>query len=95
MRSSERAVRVLVKGRVQGVGYRFFARHKASALGLRGQVRNLPNGCVEAVAAGTEQAVTEFVAELEAGPSAGYVDSVEVTELQRLTVPACGFSIAH
>ena len=70
---SER-VQVRVSGRVQGVGYRYFAQHTATALGLSGTVRNLPDGGVEAIAEGPEPQLKAFVAALRQGPHAGRVD---------------------
>ena len=52
------AYRYLVQGRVQGVGYRYFVLRQADAVGLVGHVRNLPDGRVEVVAEGPEQALT-------------------------------------
>lgn len=66
-----------VVGRVQGVGYRFFARRQASLLGLRGHVRNAPDGSVEIVAVGERPALERFVTELERGPLGAYVERVE------------------
>ena len=53
---------VLVSGRVQGVGFRWYAREKAEELGLAGWVRNLPDGRVEAWLEGEEEAVTAMLA---------------------------------
>lgn len=74
-------VRVIarVRGRVQGVGYRFFARREASALGLRGYARNLPDGSVEVVAEGRRGDLDALVTALRRGPSAAEVDTVDVT----------------
>ena len=63
-----RAVRIVVGGRVQGVGYRAFVARRAQELGLGGWVRNRPDGRVEAEAAGAEEALQQFVAALRAGP---------------------------
>jgi acylphosphatase len=54
---AEIARHVLISGRVQGVGYRAWAWRQAAALGLRGWVRNLPDGRVEMIAAGPEDAL--------------------------------------
>lgn len=67
-----------VNGRVQGVGYRFFARREASARGLRGFVRNIPDGRVEVVAEGPRTELEALLAALERGPSSAEVDSVDV-----------------
>ena len=76
------ARRFIVKGRVQGVGFRFFAIRAARRLGITGTVRNLPDGNVEAIAEGIPDAVAEFRAELGRGPSYAQVTSVEETELR-------------
>ncbi|MBK5096479.1 MAG: acylphosphatase [Gemmatimonadetes bacterium] len=66
-----------VSGRVQGVGYRWWAVRKAQRLGLAGSVRNLPDGSVEIRASGPAAAVQEFVAALHRGPPYASVHSVE------------------
>ena len=66
-----------VHGEVQGVGYRYFARRNALALGLRGYARNLADGTVEVVAEGTRATLDELVRRLERGPSAAEVRQVE------------------
>jgi len=73
------AYRYLVSGFVQGVGFRYFVLRRASALGLRGFVRNLPGGAVEVVAEGDGPALAELELALEAGPSSARVESVERT----------------
>lgn len=69
---------VVVHGRVQGVGYRWFARERAAGLGLDGWVRNRADGSVEVYAQGDPRALTSFQAELEAGPPGAVVDRLEV-----------------
>jgi acylphosphatase len=78
--SSEQAIRYVVAGRVQGVYYRAAAAERANELAVHGWVRNLPDGRVEAVAAGTVEALTEFAAWLWTGPPAARVDSVQIEE---------------
>ena len=73
------AVRLLISGQVQGVGYRDWARREAVALGLTGWVRNLRDGRVEAVASGEEHAVGRFVERAKQGPWSARVDGVEVS----------------
>lgn len=75
-------LRLIVSGRVQGVGYRFFAARAARELGIRGWVRNLPDGRVEAEVAGDAASVHAFVDRLRQGPPAGRVQDVETMELQ-------------
>jgi acylphosphatase len=70
-----------VRGRVQGVGYRASAAHEARRLGLRGWVRNLPDGTVETAARGDAAAVDAFVAWLRQGPRGARVTGVDVEEI--------------
>jgi acylphosphatase len=72
--------RYLVSGRVQGVGYRMFVADSARREGLAGHVRNLPDGTVEAVAAGELESVTRFEAALWRGPSRARIEAVDVTD---------------
>jgi acylphosphatase len=71
------AYRFLVRGRVQGVGYRYFVLRQAEALGLSGFARNLPDGVVEVVAEGAEQTLAELEALLKEGPAFSSVSHVE------------------
>lgn len=74
-----------VVGRVQGVGYRWFVRQLAEALGVKGWARNRDDGSVEAEAEGEEEALREFVARLKDGNPAARVDSIETRR-----IPAIG-----
>jgi acylphosphatase len=65
-----------IRGRVQGVGYRYFTQQIALRLGVRGWVRNLPNGDVEAHGEAETETLTIFRAELERGPSFSRVSEV-------------------
>jgi acylphosphatase len=76
------ARRFIVRGNVQGVGFRYFAVREARKAGIVGTVRNLTDGTVEAVAEGPQQAMGEFGAALERGPSYGDVSGVDETEMQ-------------
>jgi len=66
----------LVKGRVQGVGFRWFVHREASALGLKGWVRNTEDGHVEVVAAGEPEQLAELEAALHRGSRGSRVDKV-------------------
>lgn len=66
----------IVKGRVQGVGFRWFVLREASALGLRGWVRNTDAGHVEVLAAGNEAQLHELSAHLKAGSRGSRVDGI-------------------
>lgn len=70
------AERFLVSGRVQGVGYRAFARREAEALGLSGHALNLPDGRVEVLAIGAAAAREALAAALARGPMLARVDAV-------------------
>jgi acylphosphatase len=71
--------RVLIKGRVQGVGFRWSCRRMAEAQGLAGWCRNLPDGRVEACFEGGPAAVEAALAWCREGPSSAIVTSVDVT----------------
>jgi acylphosphatase len=67
----------IVKGRVQGVGFRWFVLREASALGLRGWVRNTSEGNVEVMAAGTEEQMRHLETILRRGSRGSRVDAIE------------------
>ena len=67
----------IISGRVQGVGFRFFAARCASRGPVTGRARNLFNGDVEVVAEGSKQALGEFLTELRAGPPGAWVKDVQ------------------
>jgi acylphosphatase len=71
----------LVKGRVQGVGFRWFVQREASELGLKGWVRNTEEGHVEIVAAGSTEDLAELKIELRKGSRGSRVDAVIEHEL--------------
>ena len=72
------ARRFLISGRVQGVGYRYFAREVAVREGVTGWVRNLSDGRVEARVEGEVEAVTRVERALRSGPGGARVDDVFV-----------------
>ncbi|MGE0811946.1 MAG: acylphosphatase [Vicinamibacterales bacterium] len=74
----------LISGRVQGVGYRWFAMDAASREGLVGHVRNLPDGRVEVVAEGDVDGLTRFEAALRRGPSRSRVEHLQIAEIEPL-----------
>lgn len=73
-------MKVLVRGRVQGVGFRWICAQEARSRGVAGHVRNLPDGAVEASFEGSTDAVEAMVAWCRHGPEWAVVESVEVTE---------------
>ncbi len=73
--------RVLVSGRVQGVFYRGWTCREAAELGVRGWVRNLHDGRVEALLCGPAAAVDTLIARMHEGPGAAQVDAVAVEDV--------------
>ena len=67
----------VVRGRVQGVGFRWFVRERARALGLAGWVRNRADGSVELLAIGDDASLQRLRALLRAGPAGAHVSDVE------------------
>jgi acylphosphatase len=67
-----------ITGRVQGVFYRASAQQEAMRLGLTGEIRNLPDGNVEAVVEGPRERVEEFIAWCKEGPPTAEVENVRV-----------------
>ena len=70
------AKRLVVSGRVQGVGFRYFVVQAAEPLGITGYVRNLRDGTVEIVAEGTPMDVRALAKDILAGPRYGRVDDI-------------------
>ncbi|MBU1341366.1 MAG: acylphosphatase [Proteobacteria bacterium] len=70
--------KVIVSGRVQGVFFRVQTKNTADQLGLKGYVKNLPNGSVEAVFQGEQMTIEKMVAWCNKGPAAARVDHVLV-----------------
>jgi acylphosphatase len=83
MTSSDKPIqarRYLVRGRVQGVGFRWFVEREAHILGVTGWVRNNHDGTVEVLAQGTRDQLAGLHSRLREGPRAARVDSVEVSD---------------
>ena len=76
-------IHVVVEGRVQGVGFRWFVRQRAKAGDLAGYVRNLPDGNVEVAVEGDDELVGRLRRDLERGP-----DGARVTAVRDLGEPA-------
>jgi len=74
------AKRFIVRGRVQGVGFRWFVEREAHILGIAGWVRNNHDGSVEVLAQGTRDQLSGLHSRLREGPRAARVDAVEVSE---------------
>lgn len=74
---TQAAVRAVVTGLVQGVGYRYYAVGEARKLGLIGYVKNLPDGNVEVYAEGERGVLEEFLKSMRVGPVAADVSGVQ------------------
>lgn len=72
---------ILVSGRVQGVGYRYFTKENAGKMGICGWVKNLPDGRVEAEIQGDEGLLLDFLSVLRRGPAFGRVRDIEKYEI--------------
>jgi acylphosphatase len=96
--TSDRVIRrVVIHGRVQGVGYRDWTRHVARGRGIEGWVRNRDDGSVEAVFAGTAEGVSGMIAACRKGPSSALVERVDEQDASPsdldLRRPNGGFSV--
>ncbi|ESZ05578.1 acylphosphatase [Mesorhizobium sp. M1060] len=83
----QKAVQARVHGKVQGVGYRMWARREAIGLGLVGWVRNERDGTVTASIAGADAAISTMIERLRQGPRGASVSKVEIEEFELLDAP--------
>jgi acylphosphatase len=83
--AASQARRFLVRGRVQGVGFRWFVEREAHILGIAGWVRNRTDGTVEVLAMGTRDQLSGLRSRLREGPRAARVDDVEESEAEAVT----------
>ena len=82
------ALRIVVEGRVQGVGFRWFVRQEARRLGVAGWVRNLDDGSVELTVAGEHSAVRRLLEHVRVGPDSARVTSILSESVQpHVTLP--------
>ncbi len=86
--------RIFVSGIVQGVGYRYFTQRTAESYGLKGWVRNLPDGRVEILVEGDEELLCYFVKDLWNGPPRARVDKIEIIK-EASDEPLDGFDIRY
>lgn len=75
-----KAYRIVIKGIVQGIGFRYFTRMAANRFTISGWVRNCPDGSVEIHCEGEESNLQHFLAEIRKGPSGLKVDTFEIKE---------------
>ncbi|HEV7874008.1 MAG TPA: acylphosphatase [Enterovirga sp.] len=90
---ANKAVRVVIRGRVQGVGFRAWVQHQAELHGLGGWVRNRADGTVEAVFSGPADLVDVMLKVCENGPRGARVEQVERSSLAVPANDSSGFGI--
>lgn len=78
-----KAVHILISGRVQGVGFRYFTKHTAENLNIKGYVKNLYNGDVEVKAQGDSGNIEIFIEKLKKGPRMSYVEHLKIDETDK------------
>jgi len=78
---SFKSVYLVVSGRVQGVGFRYFALHKANEFEINGWIRNAPEGKVEIEAEGESQNIEAFIDWMKIGPSRAIIRNFSVSEI--------------
>lgn len=81
-KESLKAYQVVVRGRVQGVGFRAFTRRNAMLLGLKGEVKNLSDGSVKAHIEGAADRLKQMIHLLGVGPSLALVDDIQVAPVE-------------
>lgn len=77
-----RTVHMIVHGRVQGVGFRFYTRQKAATLGVKGWVKNKRDGTVEIMAQSDKTTMRTFIDAVKTGSPASQVQHVQLEEIQ-------------
>ncbi len=88
-----KTVRIIVTGRVQGVGFRYFTVRCANDLGLCGWVRNLPDGSVETAIQGQGEKIEEMIGLLRQGPGSANVSGLEIEEIESKSEELSGFAM--
>lgn len=91
--TENRIAHVLIHGRVQGVGFRAWTQHQAQLHGLKGWVRNRPDGSVEAVFSGPGEMVEVMLKACHQGPAGSRVQLVEPVEGDDHALGADGFEV--
>lgn len=86
--------KIIVKGRVQGVGFRQFTVYQAEKFNIQGTVRNLRNGDVECIAIGTKENLAEFIEALKKGPPLSRVENITINDTD-LDLQIKGFRIVY
>lgn len=76
-------IHLIFYGKVQGVGFRKFVKRKADEFGIKGYVRNLPDGTVEVVAQGEKEVLNKFLEEIKEGPERAVVEKFSHKNIQQ------------
>ncbi|MBS4169047.1 acylphosphatase [Parachlamydia sp. AcF125] len=84
----------IIKGHVQGVGFRYTVQNYANQMGIFGVVRNLPDGSVELIAQGVQEILEKLLEKIREGPGVGRVDSLMI-EYTEVKVPYHSFNIVY
>lgn len=87
-------LRLIFYGKVHGVGFRKFVKAKAELFGLRGYVKNLPDGTVEVVVDADKELLKRFIEEIKDGPERAIVEKFEIEEINK-EVDYDGFEIRY
>lgn len=80
MTEKEKAIKIRISGKVQGVGFRSFVKQHALSKEVKGYVKNLPGGEVEAFLQGSEENVNSLIEVVKKGPSASKVEKIQIKE---------------
>jgi len=86
--------RITVKGRVQGIFFRSSTKRIAAKLGLKGYVKNLPDGNVEVVAEGNEEKIKKLIEFCKTGPSLSKVEDADI-KFEKPTKEFGGFEVRY
>jgi acylphosphatase len=89
------ARKLVVRGRVQGVGFRWFVLNRAMAMGVRGWARNLEDGSVEVVALATAETLDAFEELVRQGPPGAQVAEVASSDVPHEDVDTKSFTVKH
>jgi len=83
----KKAYKVLIQGRVQGVGFRYYTEQQARRLGISGWVRNCADGSVETLICGDESQTQTMLLWLKHGPPSASVSVTEVSKVNPASIP--------
>lgn len=84
LKMQTKTIYLIIGGRVQGVGFRYFTQHKARELNISGWVRNTPDGKVEIEAEGDDQNMETFIDWMKIGPARAVIKLFSVSEITPL-----------